>query len=203
MLFTSSVEREELSIHWLIVTIHTQNPCFGSVKSIVIIGPIATNSCFIDLSTVEVGGAPSTKWTFLSSASARRFRQSYRLWPFLPQWRHSPSNLAGLFLLVVLFFLTLIELAVSRCVAGTSGHEASLSFAFANGVNVHRCRTCTVVFRLHSSTILVQDSANFKKLRLVLAHHSIRPTCWARCQSYHVSDWLRSVRCQDCDLIAV
>ena len=36
--------------------------------------------------------------------------------------------------------LDLIELAVFRCVAGTSAHEASLSLAFANTINVHRRR---------------------------------------------------------------
>ena len=59
---------------------------------------------------------------------------------------------------------TLIELAVFRCVAGTSAHEASLSLAFANGTAVHRCRTCTAGFRLHSSAILVEDAATLKKL---------------------------------------
>ena len=79
--------------------------------------------------TDAVPSAPSTAWTFLSFASARRFRQSAQLWLFLPQWRHSPSNLPGLFLSVVLFFFpSLIELAVFRCVAGTSAHEASLAF---------------------------------------------------------------------------
>ena len=58
--------------------------------------------------TVAVDGAPSTAWTFLSFASARRFRQSAHLWPFLPVWRHSPSNLAGLFLSVVLFDIPLL-----------------------------------------------------------------------------------------------
>ena len=47
----------------------------------------------------------------------------------------------------------LIELAVFRCVVGTSTHEASLSFASSNGVNVHRCRACTVGFRLNSTAI--------------------------------------------------
>ena len=51
--FTCAVEREELSSHWRVVALHTQNPCFKSVNStIIIIGPTPTNSCFINLPCV-------------------------------------------------------------------------------------------------------------------------------------------------------
>ena len=51
--FTSADEREELSICWHFVTLHTQNPRFGSVNSAVIIsGPTPTNSCCLYLRSV-------------------------------------------------------------------------------------------------------------------------------------------------------
>ena len=53
--------------------------------------------------------------------------------------------------------LGLVKLAVFRCVAGTSSHEASLSLALADYINIRRC-TCTGCFQLHSSTILVGGS---------------------------------------------
>ena len=56
---------------------------------------------------------------------------------------------------------------------GTSAHEASVVFAFANGVNVHRYHTCTAGFGLQSSTVLVQDPAKLRKHWHVEAHRSI------------------------------
>ena len=52
-------------------------------------------------------------------------------------WTILVGRVLCLFLALALA-LTLIELAVFRCVAGTSAHEASLSLAFANNVNVHQ-----------------------------------------------------------------
>ena len=86
VLFTSAVEREELSIHWLVVTLHTQN--HASEASIPLssssdqhpqipassISPVSSTAA-----TVAFDGGPSTAWTFLSFPSARRFRQTSHL----------------------------------------------------------------------------------------------------------------------------
>ena len=105
--FTSAVEWEEVSIYSHVVTLHTQNPCFGIVNSAVIImGPTPTNSCFIDLPCVFHCHRRSRRRSI--NASARRCRQSAHLWPFLPRLRHSPSKLAGLFLSVVFLVFSLL-----------------------------------------------------------------------------------------------
>ena len=139
----SAVEREELCICWHVFTLHTENQCFGSVKSsVIMMVPTPTNSCFIDLLCPPM--SPPSQ----STALHQRLR------------RHSPSISAGLFFSVFSFcspfglalVVTLVEFAVFHCVARTSAHEACFSFFFANSVSVHGCRTCTVGFRLHSST---------------------------------------------------
>ena len=175
------LREEELGICWhVVVTLQTQNPCFRGINSaVVIIGPTPTSSCFVYLPNVFHCRHRRTRRRSVNVADfiVFRFCQTFLavcpLVAFLATMAKLtfklggtvPFNRGSLRLSFALAFaLGLIELAIFRCVVETSAQEASLSSAFANGVNIHRCRVCTAGFRLHSSTIFVEDSAKLKKL---------------------------------------
>ena len=111
--FTSTVEREELSIHWLVLfpphsepmLQRCQYPLSSSSDQLPQIPGSSISLVSSTAATVAVDGARLTAWIFLSFALLPDVSwQSAHLWPFLPLWRHSPSNLAGLFLSVVVLF---------------------------------------------------------------------------------------------------
>ena len=120
-----------------------------SISAVIIIGQTLTNSIHRFPSCLPPP-APSQstalhQWrTFLSRPRA----SVHPLVAFLATVATLALELGGAVLvsgtlcvsLALALALTLIELAVFRCVAGTSAHVASHSSAFTNGVNVHRRR---------------------------------------------------------------
>ena len=102
---------------------------------------------------VAVDGASPTAWTFLSYTSAQTLPTVCTLVTFLAtvatlSFKLGWSVLVRLgvlrFALALGLALGLIKLAVFHCVAGTSAHEASLSLALPECVDIHRRCTCTV-----------------------------------------------------------
>ena len=101
-LLTSTVKRKELSICWQFVVFYVEDPCLSiafAFTAVMVASHAMQRLSSISVAsftaaTTAIAGAPSasTDWIIWSFTSARPFRQSAHLWPFVAQRRYPPSD---------------------------------------------------------------------------------------------------------------